>query len=138
VDWGSEDHVLEWDLYKSNLRAEKFYPMAEQAFAAVEQGRSSADPLETYLLCVALGFRGEISYDDEHFYGWVERVYGKVSDSASLAPRPFADEPADSRGAGLAPRGGPGLLLTVSILFAVTAIATLAGYLASFDYVSPL
>ncbi len=138
VDWGSEDHVLEWDIYKSNLRADRFYPMAEEAFDAVSQGRSTADPLETYLLCVALGFRGQISYDDDHFYGWVERVYAKVSDASTLAAKPFPDESGDTTSVGLTPRRGPGLLLTVSILFAVTAVATLAGYLASFDYGSPL
>jgi type VI protein secretion system component VasF len=48
VGWGSEEHVLEWDFYHSNLRAERFYEMAEVAYDAVSQARYSGDPLETF------------------------------------------------------------------------------------------
>ena len=129
VGWGSQDHVLEWDLYGTNLRADRFYPNAEAAESAASAARASTDPLETYLLCVALGFRGAIGYDEEHFHDWVQRVYAKVSETNPLASRPFPEEPADASSLGLAPRRGPALLLTVSLLFAVTALTTLAGYL---------
>jgi type VI secretion system protein ImpK len=131
VGWGSEQHVLEWDLYRDHNRATKFYEHAEIAFAALTQARASADPLETYLMCVTLGFRGELKFDDARFNAWVDRVYAKVSESNSMADRPFAEKPGDAAGTPLLPRSGPGLLLKASILTAITTVATLAAYIAS-------
>lgn len=131
VDWGSEDHVLEWDLYRTNLRAERFYQEAEVAYDAASQGRCSADPVEAYLLCVALGFRGELGHDEDRFGDWTERFYAKVSEGNPLSSKPFPDEPSDTPGGALEARRGPGLLLAVSGLFAVTAVTTLAGYIAA-------
>jgi type IV/VI secretion system ImpK/VasF family protein len=134
VGWGSEDHVLEWNIYRTNLRAGRFYEKAEDAYEAVSQSRSSTDPLEVYLLCVALGFQGDLRFNQERLQGWVERVYSKVTEASPMAPKPFADDPTGAPPKGLTPRRGPELLLRVSILTAITALATLAGYLASVHY----
>jgi type VI secretion system protein ImpK len=120
VDWGAEDHVLEWDLYRSHIRAEKFYDQS-----AIAETHNSTDPLETYLLCVVLGFRGVLGFDEEQFHKWIERVYERVSAASPVASRPFPDE-ADDLTRGLGPLRGPSLLVTVSILVAITAVVTLA------------
>lgn len=129
VEWGSEDHVLEWDMFHSRLRAEKFYSVAAEA-----EARRAYDVLETYLLCVALGFRGTLAYNEERFNGWIERVYGLISDASPVASKPFPDEADESASRGLNPLNGPGLLLRVSVLSAVTAVATLAAYLGAVHF----
>jgi type VI secretion system protein ImpK len=134
VGWGSEDHVLEWNLYRTNLRAGRFYEKAEDAYEAVSQSRSSTDPLEVYLLCVALGFQGDLRFNQERLRSWVERIYSKVTEASPMAPKPFADDPSGEAPRGLTARSGPEFLLRVSILSAITALATLAGYLASIHY----
>ena len=131
VRWGSEDYVLEWDVYRDHNRATKFYEHAEVAFDELTQSRASADSLETFLLCVALGFRGEKRDDEAKFNVWVDRVYTKVSEYSNLAERPFPENPDDVAGGPLLPRSGPALLLKVSILSAITAVVTLAAYIAS-------
>ncbi len=90
------------------------------------------DALEVYLLCVTLGFRGEHVYDPEQLTTWVERVYGRVSEASSVASKPFPEE--DGAGAGFGPLGGPSLLVAVSVLFAFTALFTLAAYLFAVHY----
>ncbi len=123
VDWGSEQHVLEWDIYRSHIRAEKFYTMAEAA-----ENRHSVDPLETYLLCVALGFRGVKAFDEEEFQSWIERIYARVTDASPLDTKPFREDDTVV-GDGLRPRSGLTLLVTVSALSVFTALATLAAYI---------
>src|SRR5271166_1720767 len=59
VGWGSEEHVLEWDFYHSHDRAWLFYKHADRA-----EAQSNMDALETYLLCVTLGFKGEHASDE--------------------------------------------------------------------------
>jgi type VI secretion system protein ImpK len=123
VDWGSEQHVLEWDIYRSRIRAEKFYSMA-----ATAENRHSVDPLETYLLCVALGFRGIKAFDEDDFQRWIERVYARIADASPLDAKPFREDDAPT-GDGLRPRSGLSLLVTVSALSVFTALATLAAYI---------
>ncbi len=78
-------------------------------------------------MSVALGFRGELVYDDDRLADWVHRVYGRISDSNSVPARPFADDP--PRVSQFRPLGGPSLLVAVSVLVSITAIITLAAYL---------
>lgn len=127
VGWGSEEHVLEWFTFGSRGRAYLFYQHSDEA-----ESHGDADALEVYLLCVALGFRGELVYDEEQLNAWVERVYARIGESSSVAPRPFLEE--DGAGPGLEPLKGPSLLVAVSILFAVTALFTLAAYLSAVHY----
>jgi type VI secretion system protein ImpK len=126
VDWGSEDHVLEWDVYRSRLRADKFYEMA-----AIASTKRAYDPLECYLLCVALGFRGILAYNEAQFRTWVERTYGQISDASPVAAKPFPEEDEQAGRGGFGALRGSALLLKVSILSAITAVITLAGYLSS-------
>lgn len=126
VDWGSHEHVLEWFLYRSRDRYERFY---EEAEAAREVHSTSTDPLEVYLLCVTQGFRGRYQDDPDGFNDWVAATYDDVSRGSDLPARPF--ESTDAEPEGLRPLGGVRLLLTASALTAATALVTLAGYLAA-------
>jgi len=121
VGWGSEQHVLEWIVFGSRDRAWRFYEHSDEA---EEQG--DLDALEVYLLCATLGFKGELAYDADKMTDWVERVYGRVSETGTVEARPFAEEDA---GAGLKPLGGPSLLLRVSALVAFTTLFSLVAYL---------
>ncbi len=57
-DWGrrmgSPEEILEWDLFSSRGRAKLFYDHADRA-----EGEGDMDALETYLLAVTLGFKGD-------------------------------------------------------------------------------
>ena len=128
VGWGSEDHVLEWYLYNSRIRAKKFFDEAALAEREAEAG-GSIDPLETYLLCVTLGFRGVLAYDEPGLSEWLERVYRRVSEASPVASRPF--EEGEAPRAGLGPLSGPSMLVRVSVLAAITAFLTLAAFLES-------
>jgi type VI secretion system protein ImpK len=122
VDWGSQEHVLEWDLYGSHDRAYLFYQHAEKA---EEQG--DMDALEVHLLCVTLGFKGELVYDEAQMADWVQRVYNRVVTAGGVPARPFPDDP--PRKDRFSPLRGPSLLVIVSVLVAITALITLAAYL---------
>jgi type VI secretion system protein ImpK len=114
--------VLEWDLYRSNDRAWLFYDHADTAEAA-----GDLDALETYLLCVTLGFKGQLLYDESQLADWVQRVYSRVSSAGGVPSRPFPDDP--PRRERFSRLRGPVLLITVSILASITALVTLAAYL---------
>jgi type VI secretion system protein ImpK len=123
VDWGSLEHVLEWDLYRTHDRATLFYePHAEAA-----EAQGDLDALEVYLLCVTLGFQGQLAYDETQLAEWVQRVYIRVSSAGAIPSRPFPDDaPCKDR---FGPLSGPSLLVRVSILVSITALVTLAAYL---------
>ncbi len=127
--WGSEDHMLEWDLYRTRLRADRFYEWAHRA-----ESQNSLDPLETYLLCVALGFRGKYRFNDGPFAQWVERIYGRVASAGSVASKPFLDDTDGDAPRGLQPLAGPALLVKVSALVSMTTLATLIAYLWAVTY----
>ena len=125
-DWGrrvgSPEEILEWDLFSSRDRASLFYDHADRA-----EGSGNMDALETYLLAVTLGFKGELVYDDSRLADWVNRVYGRVSEAATVPERPFAEDPPQAERFG--PLRGPSLLLAVSVLVSITALITLVAYL---------
>ncbi|MFO0958187.1 MAG: DotU family type IV/VI secretion system protein [Isosphaeraceae bacterium] len=127
--WGRDanwqDHTLEWVEYQTKDRYTLFYDGFEHAASATP----SADPLETYLLCVMMGFQGKFRNDPDGFAEWVAWAYECVSRGAGGQSRPFADDgPPPS---GLRPRRGPRILRTVSLLVAGSALATLAAYILS-------
>lgn len=126
VDWGSQEQILEWDLYRSNLRAEKFYDQAARA-----ERRGTPDAIEVYLLCVALGFRGRMALDDDRLAEWVGRLYERVVQASTVSAKPFPDDPEDAAPRPLGPLRGGGTLVTVSALVAATAVVTLAFYILS-------
>jgi type VI secretion system protein ImpK len=51
-DWWNENK-LEWELFQTNDRYQLFYKKAKEAFALPQK-----DALETFYVCVVLGFRG--------------------------------------------------------------------------------
>jgi type VI secretion system protein ImpK len=129
--WSVGVHLLEWSIYGTRVGASRFYDEARRA-----EDEGDIDALEVYLLCVTLGFKGIMAYDETELAEWVERVYGRVSEAGSVASRPFSEE--DSSGSRFGPLRGPSLLITVSILVAITSLFTLAAYLLAvhLDYYS--
>jgi hypothetical protein len=68
---------LEWALFQTSDRAWKFWAQAQLA-----DGRLGADALEVFLVCVFLGFRGNLRDQPERLAEWVH------SARARLARRP--------------------------------------------------
>jgi type VI secretion system protein ImpK len=120
--WSVGVHLLEWSIYGTRSGAKTFYDEAK-----VAEDDENFDALEVYLLCVTLGFKGMKAYDEAGLSEWVERVYGRISEASSVASRPFSEE--DGSAGRFGPLRGPSLLITVSILVAITALVTLAAYL---------
>jgi type VI secretion system protein ImpK len=115
-------HILEWDYYKDNHGGDKFYDRAEDALRL-----SGIDPLETFFLCVALGFQGKYATSKPDLKLWAERAYARITSGAPPSERYLPDEP---RSAGrIRPLPGKTILLTVSALAAGTMLATLVGFL---------
>ncbi len=91
--WGGRwnEQKLEVELYGTNDRAWKFWRQAELA-----QLRAEVDAAETHLLCVMLGFRGELRDRPDRLSRWIasaSRRLGKVPELdwgaiAELAPAP--------------------------------------------------
>ena len=59
------NHILEFHFYRESAAAIRFYEKAIEA-----EKRDSTDPLETFFLCVVLGFRGELASQDEEIRRW--------------------------------------------------------------------
>jgi type VI secretion system protein ImpK len=112
-------HILEWDLYQERLRADRFYEIAQEAEAL-----AGTDPLETFYLCVALGFRGRHVDSPAELRKWSERVYNRILAGGQQAEKFLPDEPIEREP--LRPLPGPSMLLAVSILVSITALFTLA------------
>ena len=121
VDWGSREHVLEWDIYKSHERARLFYSAAA---AADDEG--NLDVLEIYLLCVCWDSRAKWFITSRRLAEWVQRIYDRVA-AREFPARPFPEDRVVQSPFG--PLRGPGLLLTTSVLASITALLTLAAYL---------
>jgi type VI secretion system protein ImpK len=112
-------HILEWDLYQERLRADRFYEIAHDAEAL-----AGTDPLETFYLCVALGFRGRHADSPAELRKWADRVYQRIIAGAQQPDKFLPDE--SSARDPLRPLPGPSILLAVSILVSITALLTLA------------
>jgi type VI secretion system protein ImpK len=119
---GSPEQILEWDLFHTRDRASLFYVYANEA---AQEGDLNA--MSTYLLCVTLGFKGELIYDEGQLADWVQRIYDKVSSASALPSKPFPDDPPRKESFG--PLRGSSLLIVTSILVSITALFTLAAYL---------
>jgi type VI secretion system protein ImpK len=117
TEW--KQHILEWDIYQERLRADRFYELAHEA-----ETLAGTDPLETFFLCVALGFRGHYVDRPKELDGWVERVYNRIVAGSHQPDRFMADD--SGRDAPLQPLSGKSVLLAASLLVSATALATLA------------
>jgi type VI secretion system protein ImpK len=72
ADWAS--HRLEPVLYGSNDGAAKFWEQARLA-----ENRASIDGLEGYLLCVMLGFRGNLRGRPDQVRGWAAMAQQRIT-----------------------------------------------------------
>ncbi len=117
VEWRQQ--ILEWDIYQERLRADRFFEKAHEAEAL-----ATTDPLETFYLCVALGFRGRYAESPAELRKWAERVYNRIVAGGQQPDKFLPDEPLDREP--LRPLSGQVILLAVSVLVSLTALVTLA------------
>jgi type VI secretion system protein ImpK len=117
TEW--KQHILEWDIYQERLRADRFYEIAHDA-----ETLAGTDPLETFFLCVALGFRGRYVDRPKELEVWAERVYNRIVAGSHQPDKFMADD--SGRNAPLQPLAGKSVLLATSLLVSATALATLA------------
>jgi type VI secretion system protein ImpK len=114
-----KQHILEWDIYQERLRADRFYEVAHDA-----ETLAGTDPLETFFLCVALGFRGRYADRPRELEGWAERVYNRIVAGSHQPDKFMADDA--GRNEPLQPLAGRSVLLAASLLVSATALVTLA------------
>ncbi len=117
LEW--RQHILEWEIYQERYRADKFFEKAAEAEALAE-----TDPLETFYVCVALGFRGKHRDGPTDLRRWGERVYNRIVASGHQSDKFLPDEAVERRP--LKPLPGKTILLAVSVLVSITALVTLA------------
>lgn len=91
-----------------------FYEMADLA-----RTRPEVDALETFYICVALGFEGQLYWEHER-RAWMEATYGHIKERQRDGP-PGPDR---AGGPGLQPLRGARLRLGVALLVAGSALAT--------------
>jgi len=117
AEW--RQHILEWDIYQERLRADRFYEIAHDA-----ETLAGTDPLETFFLCVALGFRGRYAENHKELRRWSERVYNRAVAGNHQPDRFLPDDPGLREL--LRPLPGKSVLLAVSMLVALSVVVTLA------------
>ena len=73
--WGQQwnEHKVEVSVFGTNDRAWMFWEKARRA-----SGRTDADVLEVYYLCVLLGFRGELRDDPAKLQAWTAVARGQI------------------------------------------------------------
>jgi type VI secretion system protein ImpK len=116
-----KNRILEWQYFRERNRAERFYEEADKAVRLV-----STDPIETFHLCVAMGFRGKYDDDADGLLRWAQPVCQRV-EAASRQPERFLPDD-QLEGEPLTPRSGPSVLLAVSVLASISAVVTVAGF----------
>jgi type VI secretion system protein ImpK len=121
-DW--RNHILEWDFFRERLGGERFYEMSREA-----ESKANADGLETYFLCVSLGFRGQHSHAPRELQAWSERVYHRIAESARNPDHFLPNNPKGGDERPLQPLPGPSILLTVSVLASASLLVSLAVYI---------
>ena len=117
LDW--KNHILEWEFFGQRERADRFFELAHQA-----ELLAGTDPLETFYLAVAMGFRGKFADDPDGLKAWSDRVYQRVFAGLNQPERFLPDAPAE--GGPPRPLPGQSILLAVSILVALTALFSVA------------
>jgi type VI secretion system protein ImpK len=113
-----KQHILEWDIYQERLRADRFFEVAHEA-----ETLAGTDPLETFFLCVALGFRGRYIDRPKELERWAERAYNRIVAGNQQPDRFMHDDTGPS--APLQPLSGKSVLLASSLLVSATALVTL-------------
>jgi type VI secretion system protein ImpK len=123
-EWANQ--ILEFSVYREGAAAIRFYEKAAEA-----EKRDSTDPLETFFLCVALGFRGDLRSDAEEIARWASRVHERIMEGTKHPEQYLLEPPATERQRRLRVLRGGRVLFVVSLLVAATAIVTLAGFIAA-------
>src|SRR5262249_19426289 len=88
MEW--RQHILEWDIYQERLRADRFYEKAHEAEAL-----PPTDPLETFYLGVALGFRGRYIDSPAELRKWADRVYHRIAAGSQQSDKFLPDDLSD-------------------------------------------
>ena len=70
-----DENKLESALYRTNIRYRNFWQQARIA----EASPAAADAQEVFLLCVLLGFRGEMAENPDRLREWVQGARGRVT-----------------------------------------------------------
>ncbi len=117
LEW--RQHILEWEIYQERFRADKFFEKSHEA-----EGLAETDPLETYYLCVAMGFRGKHRDGQTELRRWGERVYNRIVAGGKQTDKFLPDEAVERQP--LRPLPGTSILLAVSVLVSITWLVTLA------------
>jgi type VI secretion system protein ImpK len=126
-NWRST-RLLEWELYQEAVAGDKFFTKAETA------RMQSRDALETFFLCVAMGFQGRFAVSKKPLPRWLgagsvhpglrewsKDAYRHVRENLTrLMPRDDARTDGETM---VLP--GRRLLLRVSVLTAITVLSTL-------------
>lgn len=104
----------------------RFFEMAEEARA-----RDETDALETFLLCVALGFRGKFDLREHELADWAERVHKQIAPRLRKRDEQArrARTPTELAGEPLGRLVGSQRLLGASVLVAATAVLTLIAFI---------
>lgn len=92
IDAGWEDWKesrLEQSLYRTNVRAHNFWEQDRLGEAVPE----AADAKEAFLLCVLLGFRGQMGEDPARLKEWVSAAKGRVTRQMGKEPPAPPEKP---------------------------------------------
>lgn len=84
-----DENKLELSLYRTNVRYHNFWQQDRQAEAIAE----AADAKEAFLLCVLLGFRGEMGENLPALKEWVSAAKGRVTRQMGKEPPAPAEKP---------------------------------------------
>ena len=114
-----KNRILEWQYFRERNRAERFYEEADKALRLV-----NTDPIETFHLCVAMGFRGKHDDDLEGLFRWAQPAYQRAEAGSRQPDRFLPDEQFDREL--LSVRAGPTVLLAVSLLVSCSVVVTVA------------
>jgi len=120
------NHILEFSLYRESAASVRFYEKAIEA-----EKRDSTDPLETFFLCLVLGFRGDLASNLEEIGRWASRVHERVTEGTKHPEQYLPEPPMSRQKRELRPLPGGRLLFVVSLLVSATAVVTLAGLIAA-------
>lgn len=116
--------ILEWDFYRENVGGDRFFEKAREG-----EELSNTDALETFYLCVALGFRGKYAFTPTELQNWSARGYAKIVAGSKQPERFLPDDARDVEIEPLGPLPGKSILLAVSILVSISALVTLVCFL---------
>jgi type VI secretion system protein ImpK len=126
VGWATDVNCLEYHLRTTNRRGDKFFDIAEDA---LEQSRN-VEIVLVYLVCVALGFRGEYRDKPEELKRWAHRAREFVEMNLRPLPPPY-EKDEFARNEGLRPLNEPRMLVRAGLMSSLSILLTLLAYFRS-------